>query len=166
MIPLHPPHSLMIIVHFPLPISLLSVNRFTVRDACSACGNTESHYNYRCVSPQPILIAGGIRITSFIPAISTTCAPSIFNTADILTFPTRRSVVLFETNLNKNRFFKISTHLFQSSLKDVEKRRKRGDCKFFEMLEKLGIGKFLLNRYVILLNDIGEGTDETSILQN
>lgn len=34
------------------------------------------------------------------------------------------------------------------------------------MLEKLGIGKFLLNRYVILLNDIEEGTDETSILQN
>lgn len=33
------------------------------------------------------------------------------------------------------------------------------------MLEKLGIGKFL-NRYVILLNDIEEGTDETSILQN
>lgn len=78
----------MIIVHFPLPISLLSVNRFTVRDARSACGNTESHYNYRCVSPQPILIAGGgvgIRVTSFIPAIiSTTRAPSIFNIARYL----------------------------------------------------------------------------------
>lgn len=51
----------MIIVHFPLPISLLSVNRFTVRDACSARGNAESHYNYRCVSPQPTLIAGRTR---------------------------------------------------------------------------------------------------------
>lgn len=158
MIPLHPPHSLMIIVHFPLPISLLSVNRFTVRDACSACGNTESHYNYRCVSPQPILIAGGIRITSFIPAISTTCAPSIFNTADILMFPTRRSVVLFETNLNKNRFFKISTHL---EFKRCRKAKKKRRLQIFR-----NVRKFLLNRYIILLNDIGEGTDETSILQN
>lgn len=59
MIPLHPQlsRSLMIIVHFPLPISLLSVNRFSIRDTSYVYSGTESHYNYWCVCPQPTLIA-------------------------------------------------------------------------------------------------------------
>lgn len=78
MIPLHPPALSLSVSndHCPLPVTNILIigqplgyPRYVVYG-----GGTKSHYNYRCICPQPILIATlDTLIMQFISAIAITC---------------------------------------------------------------------------------------------